>query len=121
MVKKLVAGILILVFTTGALAQTSADDKLTARMHSRVEKLFESGVRAKVELKDGRKFQGHIAELAADNFVLADGATSNTFRFSDIKKVGGFGPSPSTRHWVGLAVLGGLLGLTFGLAATQMR
>jgi outer membrane lipoprotein-sorting protein len=119
--KRLVAGTLILVLTSSALAQTTADERLAAKIHAKLEKIFDDGASAKIEMKDGRKLQGHVAELDPGSFVLAVGATSNTFSYSDVKRVWRFGPSPNTRKWISLGFLGGLLGLTFYLAATQTR
>ena len=109
----------VLAFSS-AVAQV-AEAKQTATMHSKLERIFDDGERAKVELKDGRKVQGVIVEIGPDTFALGYDGRSNTYSYSKVKKVGRFGPSRNVKKWVSLGVLGGLLGLTFALAATQTR
>lgn len=121
MLKRLGALMVVAALTLPSATAQDPPEKHAAKMRIKLEKIFDTGDRAKIELKDGRRVQGHIAELAADSFVLADDGRSNTYSYSEVKKVGRFGPSQSTKRWVGLGVLGGLLGLTFWAAATQTR
>jgi len=122
MTRKLPATLLILTLTCCAvLAQTSADAKQLAKVHARLEKMFNDGARARIDLKDGRKVQGMVAELDADTFILASAGRSESYSYVDVKKVGRIGPSPDARKWVALGVLGGLFGFVFWAAATQTR
>ncbi len=115
--KKLVAlAIAALLTCSSSVAQTTVD-KQTAKIHSKLEKIFDDGDRAKVELKDGRKVQGAIAEIGAETFVLGNDGQSNRYSYSEVKKVGRFGPSRNAKKWVALGFLGGLLGLTFLMAS----
>jgi hypothetical protein len=106
--------------SSSAWSQASAEAKNAAKIRAKIERIFDSGGRAKLELKDGRRVQGQLVELEAERFVLAYGGRSETHSYSDVNKVGRIGPSPDTRKWVALGVLGGLLGLGF-LAASQTR
>lgn len=106
----------MLAFPPSVLAQGGAS-KQAQKMHAKLEKIFNDGDRAKIELNDGRKVQGHLAELGADTFVLGDYGTSNTFSYSEVKKVGRIGPSRSAKVWIPVAFTGGLLGLLTLLAS----
>ncbi|HYG99709.1 MAG TPA: hypothetical protein VD837_11305 [Terriglobales bacterium] len=105
-----------LVLNSGVLAQT-AEEKQAAKVRGKLESIFKDGDRAKVDLKDGRKVQGYISELNADDFVLSNYGHTNTFRYADVKKVGRFGPSRSAKVWVPIAITGGLLALLIGIAS----
>ncbi len=117
--KMVAVAIALALASSGALAQTAVE-KQAAKMHAKLEKIFSDGTRAKLELQDGRKVQGVITELDADTFVLGSDGRSETYRYAEVKKVGRIGPSPNTRMWVALGMVGGLLGLAF-LAASQTR
>jgi hypothetical protein len=77
---------------------------------------------------DGREFHGSIKVIDADRFTLAEVDLKRLvdFRYDDTKKLlkgyGGFGANGQRAHlrrslWIGLAVVGGLIGLVFGVAA----
>ena len=122
MARKVMAVILTLTLScSGVLAQASADAKQLAKVHAKLEKIFNEGTRARIDLKDGRKIQGLISELDAETFVLAGAGRPESYSYSDVKKVGRIGPSPDARKWVALGVLGGLFGFIFWAAATQTR
>lgn len=122
MTRRLLTTVLILTITwCGVMAQTSVESKQLAKVHAKLEKIFNDGARARIDLKDGRKVQGVIAEMDAETFVLASAGRSESYSYNDVKKVGRIGPSPGARKWVALGVLGGLFGFIFWAAATQTR
>lgn len=121
-IKELLAMTLILALATSSLpAQTADEAKQLAKVHVKLERIFNNGSRARLDMKDGRKIQGVITELDADTFVLASAGHSESYSYAEIKKVGRIGPSPDARKWVALGVLGGLFGFIFWAAATQTR
>lgn len=45
--------------------------------------------KVKIELNDGREIKGYVAEMNADNFVIADSKTNSrtTINYNEVKKV----------------------------------
>jgi hypothetical protein len=105
----------VLLLNTGLSAQTTAD-RNAQKARAKLQSIFEDGERTKIELKDGRRVQGYITELNADDFVLSNGEVKR-LKYADVRKVGRFGPSRSAKRWVAIGVTGGILGLLIGLAS----
>lgn len=65
---------------------------------------------------------GGLKRLSAlsDHFVLSQYGDMKTFKYTDVKKVGRFGPSRSAKLWVPIAATGGVIALLI-VVASQTR
>ncbi|HEV3038208.1 MAG TPA: hypothetical protein VHA33_10570 [Candidatus Angelobacter sp.] len=118
--KRVIALVLILGLACPALyAAPGPDQKHVDKIKKKVSTCVEKGSRVSLETYDDRKLQGTISEAGEDNFVLTNEGRSTTLGYAEIKKI----KSPMDRRTKGAIVtaivLGGLLGLVFGAAATD--
>ncbi len=89
-------------------AQSSNNDAQTAKIRNDLTKRG-SGEKSKVtvKLRDGREVKGYIAELNADDFVVANSKTNQreTIKYADALKVKKSGLSLGAKIGIGVGVL----------------
>ena len=108
--------ILLLAFVPAS-AQSQDEARQTEKVKQTILKLG-TGAKARVEiaLKDNRKLQGHVTEITDDHFVIIDSKTgaATTVLYSQVQHI------RINRHphqlAIGLAFVGGLVGLGLILA-----
>jgi hypothetical protein len=123
---------LLLVQVASTAGQTSPSAVSTAlsteglKIKGKVEKLG-LGHEVTVKMNDGREFHGSIKVIDPDGFTLAEVDLRQLLdlKYNDTKKVSaGYGEkgfmgrrvNPKRSFWIGLAVIGGLLAVVFGVA-----
>ena len=111
-------GLLIsLVASVPVSAQSQEEARQTEKVKETILKLG-TGQKARVEviLKDNRKLQGHVSAVTEDQFVIVDSKTNaaTTVLYAQVQKI------KVNRHphqlAIGLAFVGGLVGLALILA-----
>jgi hypothetical protein len=120
--RRILAATLAALFVANGLyaAPRPPTDKEIAKVKKQAGQLFNEGARVIVEMRDGRKLQGSIHTLEAQEFVLVDGAYDSRLAYADVKKLKRVSLSLKSRRAVGLAVVGGIIGLAI-FGASQAR
>lgn len=111
MLKKLCTLTLSLLLFQAALARPVAartgparDAAAADRIRAEVAKLG-AGARVKVELLDGRKLEGHVAEAGAEHFVINErGGNTARVEYTQVKKVKGQNLSTGAKVGIGIGI-----------------
>lgn len=113
MLKKLCTLTLSLLLFQAALARPAAartgparDAAAADRVRAEVAKLGAgAGARVKVELLDGRKLEGHVAEAGAEHFVINErGGNTARVEYTQVKKVKGQNLSTGAKVGIGIGI-----------------
>lgn len=103
--------ILQFLFVAPAFAQSSNTEAETAKIKTALTK-YGTGEKSKVKirLRDGREIKGYIAELNANDFVVADSKTKNrtTIAYTDAAKVRKSGLSLGAKIGIAALVVGAI-------------
>jgi hypothetical protein len=117
--KTIIAIVLVLALAGQSAWAAAPDQKHIDKIHRQVSKCMDDGRHVSIETFDNRKFAGTISQAGPDDFVLINAAGTATLNYGDVKKI----KSPMDPHKrsaiVSLAVLGGLFGFLFAVAAND--
>ncbi len=109
---------LVVLNTSFSLAQSRPEDAGgAAKLKREVTKAFDKNARITVELRDGRKLQGSVMEIAEHEFVLVSDGSSLRLAYSDLARVKRHGSAARKRALVAAGALAGMFGLAIAAAA----
>jgi hypothetical protein len=108
-----VSGVLLVVVLFGSWGWAqSVPERQVEKNRKKLEKIFDAGDHARLQLTDGRRLRGEIPEMRAETFLLkVEPDRTEELRYDEVKKVGRFGPSSVGRELNRLGWFGARLGL----------